>query len=117
MAKKNGSISLADFTTTAYLPAIGGVVASFSGFDESEDVILQMGSADLSGAVTCTLQISADGAYWDAAQEDGTDITYSLSSTTPVVDIIKGKLGLLYRIAVTIDSKTGTIDWVLKNVG
>lgn len=112
----SGSISLANFTTTAYLPAKAGKIKSQNAVKESGKFILQMGSADLSGAVVCTLQVSANGAYWANAQEDGADITFSLSTTTPVVELITAASGLFWRIAVTINSKTGVIDYFVKDV-
>ena len=117
MADKHyqGQISLADFTTTAYLPANGTIVYG-NRLKESGKALLQVGSANLSGAVTCTLQISVDGTYWATAQEDGTDITYSLDTTTPIVDIISGEKRLLWRLAITINSKTGLIDYYIKDV-
>lgn len=112
-----GSISLANFTTTAYVPAItGGKVASFNSFKKNGSSLLQIGSADISGAVVCTLQVSVDGNYWANAQENGSDITFSLDTTTPIVKILNGKDDLLWRVAITINSKTGTVDYVIKDV-
>lgn len=113
----SGTIDLGDFTTTAYVPAVNkGVTASYNSFKESGLVLMQIGSADISGAVTCNLQVSADGAYWANAQEDGSDITFSLNTTTPIVQLVTGASKMLYRVAITINSKTGNVDYVFKDL-
>lgn len=110
-----GSIDLSDFTTTAYLPAKGELI-TFNSFKSSGKSVLQMGSADLSGAVTATLQVSGDGNYWANAQEDGSDVTFSISTTTPIVEILVGEEQLMFRVAVTIGGQTGTIDYYIRDI-
>lgn len=113
--KKNsfsGAIDLEDFTTTAYLPVDGNTLQSVK-FGENGKSFLQVGSDNLSGAVTCTLQISIDGNYWATAQEAGTDVTFSLDTDAPIVQIIEGADGLLWRLAITIGGNTGIIKYFI----
>ena len=112
----SGKIDLSDFTTTAYLPAKNGVIRSYNSFKESGKIMLQLGSSDLSGAVTCSFEISVDGKYWDVAQESDTDITFSVSTSTPVVKVISAENGLFWRVSVAIAGETGTIDYSAKDV-
>jgi len=112
--KWQGEIDLTDFTTTAYLPA-NGVIVLNNAFSNTGKSLLQMGSDDLSGAVTCTLEVSVDGDYWGAAQQDGADITFSLSATTPVVEILEGSKDLLFRVSIAIAGVTGSIKYKIKD--
>jgi len=114
--QQSGTINLANFTTTAYLPAKDAKIGSYNSFKESGKVMLQMGSANLSGAVSCALQVSVDKEYWAPALVETVAVTFSVSATTPVVEIIEGAPGLYWRIAVTINSKTGVIAYAIKDV-
>jgi len=110
-----GSIDLEDFTTTAYIPA-NGATASFTAFGNTNKSLLQIGSADISGTVTCKLEISVDREYWAVAQENDADIEFSLSSTTPIVEKLEGDRDLYWRVAITIDGNTGIVDYFIKDV-
>lgn len=111
-----GQIDLEKFTTTAYFPAKDGVIVASNNFKESGQIMLQMGSADLSGAVTCSFEVSVDGTYWDVAQEADVDITFSLSASTPVVRLITGAHKLMWRVSIAIASQTGVVDYIIKDV-
>ena len=100
MAKVKGTLNLSESREIAFVSRQKGVFT------------IELFCADLSGDTTFTLQHSVGGTNFDTAQDNGTDISETLSDDTAFVRSYECDTALSFKI-VFAGSTTGSVSYAI----
>jgi hypothetical protein len=112
----NGTIDVEVSTIAPQIKNKAGAIGDgWFKFGDAGTASMQLLSTDLSAPVTWTLQISSDRTVWaTAVDENGTDVTGTVTANVGVVEPLHCVGNLYFRVYFTVASQTGTIAYKFK---